>query len=1049
MRGSAFNDTLTGSDNASGVETFEGREGNDSINGGGGTDQADYYYAKAGVTVNLATGIASDGLGGTDTLVNIEDVRGSRDFNDSITGSALANTLEGKGGNDTLNGGAGNDTILGGDGDDNITGGDGDDSIVGGDEADPMMPWAGDTIDGGTGNDTILGGAGNDYIDGGAGNDSALGGDGNDNFNTFYGGNDTLRGEAGNDTFSVGGTYVPGAPADSVVVDGGSGDDVVRLYGGPTGFAVTATGGTGIDTYELYNSGGTAFTVTDFVAGAGGDRIDVANLINSASGLSGGNPFNPALGYLRLVQSDSSTLLQFDQDGVAGTMQSWATVLTLQNITAATLTADNFVGGYPPDGSTPPGLVLTGTAESDTLVGGAGNDTIDGLAGGDSITGGGGDDLIFGGDEADPMFPFGDFIDGGTGNDTILGGAGNDYIDGGAGNDSALGGDGNDNFNTFYGGNDTLRGEAGNDTFSVGGTYVPGAPADSVVVNGGSGDDVVRLYGGPTGFAVTATGGTGIDTYELYNSGGTTFTVTDFVAGGGGDQIDVVPLLGSWSLSQGFSAGNPFNPALGYLRLVQSGANTLLQFDPDGVAGTFQSSTVLTLQNVTAAMLTADNFVGGLPPDGSTPPGLVLTGTAGWDTLVGGAGNDTIDGLAGSDSITGGFGNDSIDGGDEADPMMPWAGDTIDGGSGNDTILGGAGNDLVQGGVGNDSLAGESGNDQLQGGLGNDTLLGGDGDDSISGGGGLDLVDGGAGTDTLSLNGMLADYRVSRPSGTQIVLTNDWSGDSLSASNVENFQFFDGVRTLADFPVISATPYADSLVGTAGNDWIDGLAGNDTLTGLAGNDALIGGTGIDSLIGGLGDDVYGVDVAGDVIVELNGEGTDQVNVAFTAAGTYTLSANVENATITTATAGVNLTGNGENNALTGNGTANILTGGAGNDTLVGGAGNDTLVGGAGNDNYVIDVTTDVVTENADEGTDQVNVALAAAGTYTVAANVEYGTNWQCHGRRQPHRQRPEQFPRRQRHGQHPEWRCRQRRLVRQRRQRHPARRRRVRLPQGW
>ena len=130
VRGSAFNDTLTGSDNASGVETFEGREGNDSINGGGGTDQADYYYAKAGVTVNLATGIASDGLGGTDTLVNIEDVRGSRDFNDSITGSALANTLEGKGGNDTLNGGAGNDRLDAGTGSDLVDGGTDTDTLV-------------------------------------------------------------------------------------------------------------------------------------------------------------------------------------------------------------------------------------------------------------------------------------------------------------------------------------------------------------------------------------------------------------------------------------------------------------------------------------------------------------------------------------------------------------------------------------------------------------------------------------------------------------------------------------------------------------------------------------------------------------------------------------------------------------------------------------------------------------------------------------------------------------------------------------------------------
>ena len=95
-----------------------GASGNDTINGMGGTDQADYYSAKAGVTVNLTTGTASDGYGYTDTLSNIEDARGSRDFNDSITGSALANKLEGLGGNDTLIGLDGNDSLAGLDGND-------------------------------------------------------------------------------------------------------------------------------------------------------------------------------------------------------------------------------------------------------------------------------------------------------------------------------------------------------------------------------------------------------------------------------------------------------------------------------------------------------------------------------------------------------------------------------------------------------------------------------------------------------------------------------------------------------------------------------------------------------------------------------------------------------------------------------------------------------------------------------------------------------------------------------------------------------------------
>ena len=62
-----------------------------------------------------------------------------------------------------------------------------------------------------------------------------------------------------------------------------------------------------------------------------------------------------------------------------------------------------------------------------------------------------------------------------------------------------------------------------------------------------------------------------------------------------------------------------------------------------------------------------------------------------------------------------------------------------------------------------------------------------------------------------------------------------------------------------------------------------------------------------------------------------------------------------------------------NNTITGNDANNTLRGGAGNDTLNGGAGTDTLVGGVGDDIYIIDTTTDTITENANEGTDIVRV----------------------------------------------------------------------------
>lgn len=64
--------------------------------------------------------------------------------------------------------------------------------------------------------------------------------------------------------------------------------------------------------------------------------------------------------------------------------------------------------------------------------------------------------------------------------------------------------------------------------------------------------------------------------------------------------------------------------------------------------------------------------------DGSRTP-LVLTGTAGADTLVGGVGNDSLVGGAGNDSLVGGAGNDTLIGG--------LGGDRIVGGAGADTFV--------------------------------------------------------------------------------------------------------------------------------------------------------------------------------------------------------------------------------------------------------------------------------------------------------------------------------------------------------------------------
>ena len=144
---------------------------------------------------------------------------------------------------------------------------------------------------------------------------------------------------------------------------------------------------------------------------------------------------------------------------------------------------------------------------------------------------------------------------------------------------------------------------------------------------------------------------------------------------------------------------------------------------------------------------------------------------------------------------------------------------------------------------------------------------------------------------------------------------------------------------------------------------------------------LNGGVGADTLIGGAGNDTYTVDNRNDVITENATEGTDLVNSSVT----YTLSANVENLTLT-GTSSINATGNAGDNLLTGNSGINtllgndgidtllglagndIIDGGNGNDIIRGGSGNDNLTGGAGADTFWFDTATSATT-NRDTITD--------------------------------------------------------------------------------
>ncbi|TBY89944.1 calcium-binding protein, partial [Rhizobium leguminosarum bv. viciae] len=109
-----------------------------------------------------------------------------------------------------------------------------------------------------------------------------------------------------------------------------------------------------------------------------------------------------------------------------------------------------------------------------------------------------------------------------------------------------------------------------------------------------------------------------------------------------------------------------------------------------------------------------------------------------------------------------------------------------------------------------------------------------------------------------------------------------------------------------------------------------------------------------------------------------------IDTARTNLSAHTLAANVENLTYI-GTAAFTGAGNLLDNIIIGGVGADKLMGAAGNDTLIGGAGADTMSGGTGDDTYVVDIVTDLVIENLNEGTDTVQTALVG---YTLGNNVE-------------------------------------------------------------
>lgn len=169
----------------------------------------------------------------------------------------------------------------------------------------------------------------------------------------------------------------------------------------------------------------------------------------------------------------------------------------------------------------------------------------------------------------------------------------------------------------------------------------------------------------------------------------------------------------------------------------------------------------------------------------------------------------------------------------------------------------------------------------------------------------------------------------------------------------------------------------EHAIGGAGADTLIGNAAANRLTGNGGNDVLDGGAGADELIGGLGDDIYVIDTAGDLLIELAGEGgADEVRTTLTS---FSLAALTHVEKLTSAGTGAFAgSGNEGDNVLTGGRGNDMLDGAGGSDRIVTGGGADVVLGGAGLDTLVLQAASDAYRFVRFEGSDFVIGRLEGA-----------------------------------------------------------------------
>ena len=1045
LEGNILDNTING---LGGNDTLKGSAGDDTLDGGAGNDTADYSQLGQSITFS-PTGIITKGGGlGNDELISVEtiiadasavnntiDVSTAEDAasinfnlqtqqltvnglpgvgtftvtnfdhvlgtsqNDTIIGDTQNNQLSGNAGNDSLNGGAGNDTLNGGAGTDTLIGGLGDDIYIIDSATDIITENANEGIDGIQSSFTYSIAARTNIENLTLTGTTAINGTGN-------AGNNIIRGNSGNNT-----------------LNGGAGNDLlygdVADYGGSTLFNyngntyLLSTAGTWQQGQSQAQSlGGNLVTINDqaeqdwLVTTFGGEQLWI------------GFTDEVTEGQFKWVSGETSTYTNWypNEPNNAGNED---------------YVGMNFggAGKWNDYGSNTFRGIIEIITGNDTLNGGAGNDTLDGGGGIDALIGGTGNDIYIVHSRTDIIVENANEGTDGIQSSVTYSIAARPNIENlTLTGTTAINGTGNAANNVITGnsGNNTLNGGAGNDTLDG------GAGTDTLI--GGSGNNIYIVD--DANDIITEKSSVGIDaiqssvTYTIApNVENLTLTGTAAINGTGNAGNNVITGNGADNTLDGGAGTDTLIGGLGNdIYIVDSTTDTITESANGGIDA-IQSSVTYTVlpanvENLTLTGAAAINGTGNAANN-------VLTGNGANNTLTGGAGNDTLDGGAGNDNLIGGLGDDIYIVDSITDIVTENANEGTDtqstsvsltlatnvenltltgtaaingtGNAANNVLTGNGADNTLDGGAGNDTLNGGEGVDDLIGGLGDDIYFVDDSSDSIT-------ENAAAGTDTVNsttdyglstnienliltgtaaingtgntanntITGNAADNVLDGDAGIDTLIgglgSDIYFVDNSSDSITENAnEGTDTVYTTINY-TLSANTENLNLIGTAANG--TGNAGNNIITGNEINNTLNGGAGIDTLIGGDGNDIYVVDSTTDIITEELEEGADaiQSSVTFTLA----TAPNVENLTLTGAAA-INGTGNAGNNVITGNGA---------NNTLDGGAGIDTLIGGLGNDIYIVDSTTDTITESANGGID----AIQSSVTYTIAtlalANVE-------------------------------------------------------------